>query len=71
MAGTPSARCALLAHKARPALAGHACQAVAWPVSLTPMLGELLNLLLLPFSLLLRRVSGRRRATPDEIRRFY
>jgi len=35
------------------------------------MLGELLNLLLLPFSLLLRHVSGDRRAAPDEIKRFY
>ncbi len=36
-----------------------------------PMLAELLNLLLLPFSLLLRRISGRRRAAPDKIKRFY
>ncbi len=35
------------------------------------MLAELLNLLLLLLSLLLRRISSRRRASPDEIRRFY
>jgi 5-methylcytosine-specific restriction endonuclease McrA len=35
------------------------------------MLAELLNLLLAPLSLLLRHAYGRRRASPEEIRRFY
>lgn len=35
------------------------------------MLSELFALLLLPLSLLLRRISSRRSASPEEIKRFY